>query len=517
MPSFLHTPLLWGLLAVGVPVLIHLINMLRHRRVQWAAMEFLLVSQKKNRTWVLLKQLLLLLLRMTAIAVLVLTVAKPRVSSQFAGLFGSATTQHIVLWDDSYSMSDRWDDTNAFEEGRTAIQRIGEQAAKEVQSQTFTLLRFSHTGQTAHGTRPDLLQEPVGPDFTDRLQKVLHDAKPSQTGAGPIPALEAIGQLMGDLAGDHRMVYLVSDFRAREWADAGDLRRHLAQLQQSGATLHMIQCVDESHANLAITDLSPGEETRAAGVPLPMEVTVRNFGVRTVKDVPVMITADGQSRPAVTIAEIAPGRWVKERVTVQFAAAGEHRVAARLEADAVAAIMSATAWSTSRWPSRADRRRRSGKPRRLVLEHGAGSRWTIPSGISPRIETPRYLSLNPLNEYRVIYLLNVDRLDESAVDALDRYVSSGHGLAVFLGDRCQPKLVNEQWYRGGKGFFPVPLAVQAELMIDRLQPSPDLEVSRHPIFQVFAGSRNPFISTVNVSRYMTVARTGSRRAVREQR
>ena len=60
MPSFVYPALVWGLLIAGVPVLIHLINLLRHRRVQWAAMEFLLASQKRNRTRVLLKQLLLL-------------------------------------------------------------------------------------------------------------------------------------------------------------------------------------------------------------------------------------------------------------------------------------------------------------------------------------------------------------------------------------------------------------------------------------------------------------------------
>ena len=87
MPSFLHPALFWtlGLPTLGVvalPVLIHLINMMRHRRLQWAAMEFLLVSQKKHRTWVILKQLLLLLLRMAAVAAVVLMVAQPRLQSQ---------------------------------------------------------------------------------------------------------------------------------------------------------------------------------------------------------------------------------------------------------------------------------------------------------------------------------------------------------------------------------------------------------------------------------------------------
>ncbi|MFZ4733882.1 MAG: BatA domain-containing protein, partial [Pirellulales bacterium] len=64
MPTFDFTSLLWwGLPLAAAPIIIHLINLLRHRRVEWAAMEFLLASQRKYRTRVLLKQLLLLALR----------------------------------------------------------------------------------------------------------------------------------------------------------------------------------------------------------------------------------------------------------------------------------------------------------------------------------------------------------------------------------------------------------------------------------------------------------------------
>ena len=91
MPSFVHESLLWwGLPLVGLPVLIHLINLMRHRRVQWAAMEFLLASQKRHRTWILFKQLLLLLLRMLAVAAVVLMVAQPLVRNQL----GRAVRRH---------------------------------------------------------------------------------------------------------------------------------------------------------------------------------------------------------------------------------------------------------------------------------------------------------------------------------------------------------------------------------------------------------------------------------------
>src|SRR5262249_44788161 len=117
MLTFIH-PLSIALIAglLSLPVLIHLINMLRHRRVQWAAMEFLLVSQKKNSTWVRIKELLLLLLRMLAVAAVLLILAQPLLSDQLSRLFGGVKKHHVVLLDDSFSMSDRWGDTSAFEE-----------------------------------------------------------------------------------------------------------------------------------------------------------------------------------------------------------------------------------------------------------------------------------------------------------------------------------------------------------------------------------------------------------------
>ena len=67
--SFLFQSLLTiGLPLVALPLVIHLINLRRHRRVEWAAMSFLLESQKRNKKWILLQQLLLLLLRTSAVA-----------------------------------------------------------------------------------------------------------------------------------------------------------------------------------------------------------------------------------------------------------------------------------------------------------------------------------------------------------------------------------------------------------------------------------------------------------------
>ena len=66
--------------------------------------------------------------------------------------------------------------------------------------------------------------------FRDVLAEKLKALEVSQTAAEPAPALEAIGQLIGDARGERRVVYLISDFRARQWDQPGELKERLARL-----------------------------------------------------------------------------------------------------------------------------------------------------------------------------------------------------------------------------------------------------------------------------------------------
>jgi hypothetical protein len=507
--SFLHPTLFWtlGLPTLGVvalPVLIHLINMMRHRRLDWAAMEFLLVSQKKHRTWVILKQLLLLLLRMLAVAAVVFMVAQPR-SGSLGSFLSGTRTHYIVLLDDSFSMSDRWGDTNAFDEAKKVVGQIGTNAARQDRLQSFTLLRFSRAGRPQRGTEPDLLKQSVTSEFGDKLQELLTKIKVTQLAPGPAPALRAIDQLLGGDDGDHRILYVISDFRARQWNDPADLRAELQQLNLSGTEIHLVNCVDRVRPNLAIASLGPADGIRAAGVPWFMDVAVRNYGTTAVRNVSVALSEDGHGRSAVKIAEIAPGKIGKERFLVHFQNAGPHDITAKLEGDAVSAdnYRCCVVNLPADLPVLlVDGDSRANDARYLSFALAPGE--SVRTGIRPQIEGPRYLSIKPLDDYRTITLANIDRLESSAVAALEKYVSAGGGVAFFLGERCDVKFFNDFLYKNGKGLFPAPLSRQAELMVDRLEPAPDLQVDQHYIFRIFAAKRNSFLQTVAVQRYFAV-------------
>src|SRR2546428_11656244 len=94
---------------ISSPIIIHLINRMRFKRLRWAAMEFLLKAQKRNRRRLIIEQLLLLLLRCTLVALVALLVSRLVERSGAAGQ-GAREFTHIVLIDDSLSMTDQWRD-----------------------------------------------------------------------------------------------------------------------------------------------------------------------------------------------------------------------------------------------------------------------------------------------------------------------------------------------------------------------------------------------------------------------
>ena len=63
-----------GVVAVLLPILIHLLNKRKFRVVDWAAMDFLLDADKKNRRRIRLENLILLLLRCLAVLLIGLLV-----------------------------------------------------------------------------------------------------------------------------------------------------------------------------------------------------------------------------------------------------------------------------------------------------------------------------------------------------------------------------------------------------------------------------------------------------------
>jgi hypothetical protein len=495
---FLNTSLVWiGLPILALPILIHLINLMRHRKVAWAAMEFVVASYKKSSTWILLKQLLLLLLRILAIAFVIMILAQLVLQDQWKYLLGGVTTHHVVLLDDSYSMSDKVADKTLLDLAKEAIQRIGEQAAAARSRQKFTLIAFSNS------EKPEIYEALVDRNFGVKLSSALGRVQGTQLDVGPLPVLDSIFTSLEEPKDEKRVVYLVSDFRTREWDNPRDINDRLTRLEADGADLKLIRCIDAAHNNLALTALRPRPGTIAAGVPVFMEVTVKNFGTAPAKNVSVLLAEDGQARSPLLIDEIGPGLTQTRRFQVSFVTAGEHQITASLEQDVIAADnvrhcvvnlpVGVPVLLIDGDPDGSDAR---------FLSYALSPGEPIRTGIDAQIEMPKFLNTAKLDNYQAVYLTNIERLDQAAVENLEAYARRGGGIGFFVGEQLSVRFFNDELYQEGKGLFPAPLAAEFDLIVDRVDKAPDLDPAiDHPIFRIFEYQRNDFLEKVNVWKY----------------
>jgi hypothetical protein len=505
--SFLYASLLSiGLPLLAAPLVIHLINLRRHRRIEWGAMQFLLESQKRNKKWIVLKQILLLLLRTAAIGCAVLMLAGPVVRSGWAGMFGSGVTHHLILLDDSYSMGDAWDENTALEEAKRVVVRVLDQARGRSDRQLVTLLLFSDAKSMVAGETGAFDRAPLDAQTLTNLERYLAGLKPSESDAGPVDALQAANRLPDPAAGETRIAYLLTDFRRRQWQEQAQLRQLVSRLRDRSSQLLLVQSAYDERPNLAVTQLAPEAGIRAAGVETWMEVAVANYGDQPASNVTVSLEQDGARLPAVLIDEIPPGETAARRFRATFPAAGAHQITARLEGDALPADNAR--YFAADIPAAFPVLVIDGSPAGddgYYLRNALSPGGRNLSGWTPQVEPPSFLRRHErLGEFAVIVLLDVPRLDDPEVAALEEYVKAGGGLAIFLGPEAVRSFYNGRLYADGAGLLPAPLDVPSQLLRDDQATTPDLEVTDHPVFRIFAGERNSFLGVVKVDFYYGV-------------
>ena len=103
--TFLNPLYLFGLMAAGIPVVIHLLTRRRPKRVTFSSIEFLREVNVAQLRRFRLRELLLLMLRTLAIALLALALSKPALKGALGAGAGRATSSVVLLIDRSGSMA----------------------------------------------------------------------------------------------------------------------------------------------------------------------------------------------------------------------------------------------------------------------------------------------------------------------------------------------------------------------------------------------------------------------------
>src|SRR5262245_41058849 len=111
--TFLSAVFLWGLPLVAAPVVIHLLHRRQQKIIRWGAMQFLRVSQKRQRKISRIDDWWLMLLRTAALMALVFALARPMLK---AAWLGSGPRRDVILvLDVSMSMGRMTEDVTPFD------------------------------------------------------------------------------------------------------------------------------------------------------------------------------------------------------------------------------------------------------------------------------------------------------------------------------------------------------------------------------------------------------------------
>jgi hypothetical protein len=449
--TFLNLGALFGLAAISIPIIIHLLNRFQVREVTWAAMRFLNESLQKNQRRLQLEDILLLLLRCLLVALLILVLARPTWQS---GTRTSASSQvaAVIILDDSYSMGLTNGIQTSFQRGQTAAEQI----LAAFPTGSSSALFFA-----ADNVRPVIAQPTY--DFS-LLRQTIRQAKLTDRATDLSVALQlAVSTLQKHEGRESKEIYLITDGQANGWPSLDQQEKQLAELRKDIA-VHLVLVGDSAESNLGVTGLRLNGGLTPIDQQLRCDIDVLNGSETEARDVRVSLQVDDEPAVAETILESIPaGASRSVALFAKLRTEGYHTITARIPSDRL---------PTDDQRTVAVRAIREVKV--LLVEGTAGTNaaqaddFFVRNALVPvapadvasyyiktTTVTASQLGGASLDDYDAVFLLGVDEFDPAQVTTLSNYVRQGGGLLVFPGPTCNVDFYNQQF--GRDGFLPATL------------------------------------------------------------
>jgi len=409
--TFLNPLLLFGLIAAAIPLIIHLFNFRRPRRVDFSSLAFVRELQKSTMQRVRIKQWLLLALRMLAIACLVLAFARPTLKGSFLGTGGASSVAVVV--DNSLSMGLRDDQGEYLAQAKNVAAGLINQLE---QNDEVFVLSMADAGAT----------EPASFRSRGAALDALAEIELESNTATAQQAIERAAAILSDARSLNKEIYVVTDLQRSTLTDS-------VRVTLPGDTrLIVLPVGGRKYPNIAVTDVRLASRIVEVGQPVHIEAVLTNYGSEPVEDYVATLSLEGQN-VAQTTADLAPGAGT----TVTFTATPQQRGwlsgAVQIEEDDFE--HDNIRYFTINIPER----------RRLLLVQGEGQvvdyvNLALSSELTQgriafdkeTIPESQLASAN-LGRYDAVLLIGPRDLSSGEVGALQRYVADGGGLLLFPG------------------------------------------------------------------------------------
>jgi hypothetical protein len=459
--------MLWGLLGVAIPVVIHLLNRRRVTTVDWGAMQFLELGRRARRRFEL-TELMLMAARMLLLALVALAVARPFWQPRAAqadavgrGGGGGGERRDVVLILDGSESMDR-------KAGGTTPRALALPWARRF------VAALAPGDTVAVLVAKDRVRPLVEPPSADRakVEAALKDA-PASRGSSDLPtALAEAFRILEKTRNPGRDVVILTDGQRLPWRPGEPARwallRDLQKRMPVPPRIWAITFHAGARAEGADGSVGPLEVSRplaSPNMPVAVRTTVANAGpgplTRTAE-----LLVDGLPVPgsAQVVGPVPAGGKVPLSLRATIAAPGSHLLAVRL------------APGDDPLPGNDEAERpievAAALPVLLVdgepgLEPLSNETDFLRAALAPGgDDTPQVRTIvvkaadfrpESLDGQRVVVLANVERLGPSQASAVAEFLGAGGGVLVAPGDRCDAEFYNDVLFQGGAGWLPAAL------------------------------------------------------------
>lgn len=311
--TFLNPLVLLGLVAAGIPVLIHLLQLKKLRRVDFSSVRFLKEIQHASARRVKLRDYLLLILRTLAIAALVLAFSRPAVK----GFLGSnSKTSSVIIVDNSPST--------------TARNEYGE-IASQIRKVSANLLENLHSGDdagviltSAAGDTGDLVSSLDPKTLSSRITR----SEPSNVSRSYAAAIyEALGKL-GSSGYVNREIYLIGDMQKSEFTNAA------ASNVPYDTRIFFVKTEESPNDNLSVSRVKLINPVVEINSPSQVEATINNNDGSDKSGVVAGLYIDGK-KVAQSVTNIAAGASEAVRLAFSVGSSGFHQGMVQIEDNSI--------------------------------------------------------------------------------------------------------------------------------------------------------------------------------------
>ncbi|MBN2201487.1 BatA domain-containing protein [bacterium] len=295
MPSFLHAAVLAGLAGVLLPILIHLLARPRPRTVVFSHLRFLRAVQERKARSFKLRRFLLLLLRVLAVAFLVLAFSRPFIPSGRASA-SKGVSAWVVDRSASLMAEDAWAVLRGHAARLAGLSSAGESVALEWTPRS--------------GLSGDSLMD------ASSAAAAIEKSDPVWSAGDAADAIRRAARRTGRMPDADPEIFLLSDGQASGFR----ARRPSEDTEKWKGTLFVLP-FRKAMDNAAVTEAAVDPAPLRRDEPLRLRAVIRNFGITEVRDRMVRFFA-GDGAVAQKTVDLEPGAAVMESVPVMEETAG---------------------------------------------------------------------------------------------------------------------------------------------------------------------------------------------------